>query len=272
MLKHMVLTAGLALGTTTASAAETELWRLDCGNIAVADMAAFSDTFAGAGETGELTNSCYLIRHDGDYLLWDAGFPEALLGQEMQAGPLTASLQVTLAEQLATLGIAPETISRIGVSHYHFDHIGQAAIAPGAELMIAAADLALLKTPGAPFAEPGLIAPWLDGGRVTEVRGDLDVYGDGTVTMLAMPGHTPGSMALLVRLADTGPVLLSGDVVHFETQLERDGVPLFNTDRADSLASMARLRGLAAATGATLVVQHDPSDVTRLPAFPASAR
>ena len=54
-----------------------------------------------------------------------------------------------------------------------------------------------------------------------------------------------GAIALLVRLAEKGPVLLSGDTVHFEEQFANDGVPPFNTDRAETLASMDRLTGIA---------------------------
>src|SRR5262249_26316607 len=84
-----------------------------------------------------------------------------------------------------------------------------------------------MKMEPAPFgAEPVLVAPWLKGQSPLEpVSGDKDVYGDGSVIMLAMPGHTPGSYALLVRLAHMGPVLLSGDVVHFEEQLATGNVP-----------------------------------------------
>lgn len=77
---------------------------------------------------------------------------------------------------------------------------------------------------------------------------------------------------MLVRLAKMGPVLLTGDVAHFEKQFETGNVPAFNTDRARSLASMARLEAAAKTLGATLIVQHDPDDVAKLPAFPASAQ
>ena len=142
-----------------------------------------------------------------------------------------------------------------------------------AKLTIGAADLAALRTTPVPFgAEAALVAPWLKGGAPVEpVNGDKDVFGDASVTMLSMPGHTLGSAALLVRLAKTGPVLLSGDVVHFEEQLDRNRVPPFNTDRAASLASMDRLRGIVATLKPILVVQHDADDIGKLPAFPAAA-
>ncbi|MGJ8536944.1 MAG: N-acyl homoserine lactonase family protein, partial [Parasphingopyxis sp.] len=92
------------------------------------------------------------------------------------------------------------------------------------------------------------------------------------VTILFMPGHTPGHSSLLVRLPETGPVLLTGDLYHFREQIENEGVPVFNTDRADTLASFARFLQIDQALDAMIVIQHDPGDLERLPAFPESAR
>ncbi|WP_245295011.1 hypothetical protein [Pararhizobium antarcticum] len=92
------------------------------------------------------------------------------------------------------------------------------------------------------------------------------------MTILSTPGHTPGETSLLVRLAKTGAVILSGDVVHFEEQFENRGVPTFNFDRAQTLASMERLTGIAKALDATLIVQHEAEDIAKLPTFPESAR
>lgn len=259
---------------SAAEAADVKLWRLDCGTIKVNNLDLFSDTFAYVGQKRTLTDSCYLIAHGPDYLLWDTGLPAGLKGAPTDdKAPLSPTLTKTLAEQLETLGVKPEQIAQVGISHYHFDHVGQAAEFPKAKLLIGRADLEALKSEPVPFgADPSLLAPWLkDGGAVEEVSGDKDVYGDGSVTMLAMPGHTPGSTALLVRLKNNGAVLLSGDIVHFEEQFKANGVPGFNTDRADSLASMERMQKIAKRLKATLVVQHDANDIAKLPAFPASA-
>ena len=135
-------------------------------------------------------------------------------------------------------------------------------------------NLAQFKADPLPFAvDPAFIRPWLESGsKVDAISGDRDVFGDGTVTILSTPGHTPGETSLLVRLAQTGPVLLSGDVAHFEEQFASRGVPGFNFDRAQTLASMERLTGIAKVLKATLVVQHDANDIGKLPTFPKSAR
>jgi glyoxylase-like metal-dependent hydrolase (beta-lactamase superfamily II) len=257
-----------------AQAAEVKLWRLDCGTIQVNNLDLFSDVFAYVGQKRKLTDSCYLIQHGADYMVWDTGLPAGLKGAPLSGtDALSPTLTRTLPEQLAAIGVKPEQIAIVGISHYHFDHTGQAASFPQAKLLMGKRDLDALKADPLPFgADQKALAHWLtEGGAVEPVSGDKDVYGDGTVTMLSMPGHTPGSYALLVRLAKKGNVLLSGDVVHFEEQFKTNGVPGFNTSRAETLASMDRIQKIAKKLNATLVVQHDANDIAKLPAFPQSA-
>lgn len=269
-----VALAPTALAAQPASVPDVELWRLDCGSIEVRDLNMFSDTMAYPGQTKTLTNSCYLIRHGQDYMLWDAGLAQSLRdAPAAEDAPAVSTPGPALTEQLDEIDVSCDRIGRLGISHAHFDHMGQATDFPGATLMLGAADWQALQSKSPGFGiEPTLAKPWLDGGAVDAVRGDRDVFGDGSVTMLAMPGHTQGETALLVRLAQTGPVLLSGDVVHFAEQMANTGVPPFNVSRADSLASMQRIEALAQSTGARLVIQHDAGHVGRLPVFPASAR
>ncbi|MBI2253875.1 MAG: N-acyl homoserine lactonase family protein [Proteobacteria bacterium] len=266
--------AGTLAAAQAASAAEVKLWRLDCGTIKIKDLNSFSDTYQYTGKQRTLTDSCYVIQHEKEYMIWDTGLPAGLLKAPLdESAPMQPTLAATIPQQLEQIGLKPEAISIVGISHYHFDHIGQAADFPKAKLLMGRADLDAMKSDPLPFAAvPDLLKPWLqDGGAVEPVSGDKDVFGDGSVTMLTMPGHTPGSYALLVKLAKTGPVLLSGDIVHFEEQLKNDGVPPFNTDRAQSLASMDRLARMAKALKAILVVQHDADDIRKLPTFPRAA-
>lgn len=265
--------AGTLTAAGVANAADVKLWRLDCGTIKIKDLSSFSDTYDYAGKERTLTDSCYLIQHDKEYLIWDTGLPAGLLNKPFNDDAMSPTLAATLPAQLEKIGVKPADIATVGISHYHFDHVGQAADFPKAKLLMGNADLDAVKSDPPPFgAAPDLLVPWLKNGAPVEaVVGDKDIYGDGSVTMLSMPGHTPGSYALLVRLAKAGPVLLSGDIVHFEEQFKNEGVPPFNTDRTQSLASMDRLQHMAKTLKATLVVQHDANDVKKLPAFPKSA-
>ncbi len=280
MLKLSFGAAFLALGLAAlpATSAEVKLWRMDCGSIHVADLNTFSDTYAYTGKQMDLTDSCYLIQHDAAYFLWDTGLPAGLLGAKQDAtAMMSPTLTADLPSQLAQIGVKPDQIAMVGISHLHFDHIGQAADFPKATLMIGAADFDALKQVPFPEAmkgatDPAFLANWLTGGGKSDpISGDRDVFGDGSVVILAMPGHTAGETALLVTLAKTGSVVLSGDVVHFAEQIDGRGLPGFNTNRADSLASLDRLVAIVKNLHATLIIQHDARDVAKLPAFPASA-
>jgi glyoxylase-like metal-dependent hydrolase (beta-lactamase superfamily II) len=254
-----------------APAPEIKLWRLDCGSIATTNFAGFSDSYRYDGKPYALTDSCYLIKHGDDYMLWDTGLSGALEGKSMTFGDFTVSVKERLVPQLARIGVKPEQIRFVGISHRHVDHTGQALDFPGATLLIGAQDLEALKASTDANDRAGVL-PWLDGkAKADPVTGDRDVFGDGSVTMLAMPGHTPGHHALLVRLARTGPVLLSGDQFHARESFEKNEVPSFNASRSDTLASSDRFRNIAANLKAVVVIQHEPADVAKLPAFPASA-
>jgi glyoxylase-like metal-dependent hydrolase (beta-lactamase superfamily II) len=251
--------------------APLSLWRLDCGDFQINDINAFmSDTSEYPARPKHLVGSCYLIRHGDTYMLWDAGMRAALVGHPDVNPVMTVTLATRIVDQLARIGVRPEQVSLVGISHYHGDHTGQARDFPGARLLMGAADIAALRA-RPPEGQTDL-AHWLSGGgQLTEVPGDLDVFGDGSVVMLNLPGHTPGHHALLVRLA-SGPVMLSGDTYHFREQVAHRGVPPFNTNRAESLASMDRFDRLARNLHARVIIQHEPADVAKLPAFPRVAQ
>ncbi|HEY0414073.1 MAG TPA: N-acyl homoserine lactonase family protein [Allosphingosinicella sp.] len=247
------------------------LWRLDCGSATINDYNAFfSDTSAYGPGPKEITDSCYLIRDGDQYLLWDTGLPEALIGHPDANPVMTMRMETSIAAQLARIGVRPEQIGRVGISHYHGDHIGQAVRFASAKLLIGKGDLDALRTPGGPDPKP--LERWVSGGAPVEaVTGDFDVFGDGRVVMLATPGHTPGHHSLLVRLA-SGPVILSGDLWHFTEQVAVNGVPPFNTDRAQTLASMDRISRMAANIHARIIIQHEQADIAKLPPFPQAAQ
>ncbi len=258
---------------TQASTAGPEIWRLDCGEIHVTDLNVFSDAFLYTGQEKTLTNSCYLVRHGARYLLWDTGLPGAIMGQSVESGPFRPSLRQRIGSQLERINVRPEQVTFVGISHYHFDHTGQLADFPDATLLIGQGDWDAVRDSEAP---PDLTTPfrrWIDGGgEVQPAAGDHDVFGDGSVVMLNLPGHTPGHHGLLVRLSSGRNILLSGDQLHFLEQIGNAGVPSFNTNRADTLASTARLLAIADNLEADLIIQHEPADVAKLPAFPESAR
>ena len=248
--------------------AKLSLTRLDCGSATIKNFDKFFSDKPGLYENGprDVTDSCYLIRHGDQLLLWDTGLDPTLKGKTFDAGDMILRVKQTLVEQLAQIGVKPEDVDIVGISHEHSDHTGQAALFPNAELLIGAKDFEDTKGAKDPFG------PWRkEGARVHRASADVDVFGDGSVTALHLPGHTPDHMALLVKLA-SGPVLLSGDTYHSRDAREKRGVPPFNTSREQTLKSMDRFEKVAKDTGAKVVIQHEPRDIGLLPAFPQAAQ
>ncbi|WP_380875209.1 MBL fold metallo-hydrolase [Sphingomonas sp. DBB INV C78] len=275
MKRFAAIAAGVALSAAAPAAQpDVKLWRLDCGHVTNADLDMFADSFALAGKRKDLVISCYLIRHGDDYMLWDAGFGAELAGRVQQGPPgITTSLKRTIVDQLREIGVKPEQVRHVGISHMHYDHVGQAASFPTATLLIGAEDLAILSSgPNNPLLEPQRFDPWIKGNAPKEaVVGDKDVYGDGSVVMLTLPGHTPGHHALLVRLKNKGPVLISGDLYHVAEQVPLRAVPRFNMDRVQTLSSQQRFGAIAETLKATVIIEHEQADVAKLPAFPEAA-
>jgi glyoxylase-like metal-dependent hydrolase (beta-lactamase superfamily II) len=238
----------------------------DCGTPAAPTEVnqRFSDTYAYPGLKIQFTFSCYLIKHGDDYMVWDTG-------HAMTAGAVAP--KTTLVEQLARLNLKPEQVKFVGISHHHPDHTGQAGSFPAATLLIGKGDWDIITGPPNPSAPAAQFARWISGGgKVEPLVNDKDVFGDGSVIVLNTPGHTPGHHSLLVKLAGMGPVLLSGDLAHFHENLENNGVPWFNSSRAETVASLERFKKIAANLKATPILQHDARDVGKLPAFPAAAK
>src|SRR5262252_6359841 len=263
-----VLAAGLLAGLAIpAQAADLALTRLDCGTpqAPTAVNQRFSDTYAYGDLKLQFVYSCYIIKHDADYLLWDTG--------HAMTTPNVAP-KVSVVDQLAKLDIKPDQVKYVGISHYHADHTGQVASFPKATLLIGAREWDAISAPKP--AEGVNYKPfegWIKGeNKVEPLTLDKDVFGDGSVMVLRTPGHTPGHQSLLVKLPQTGNIILSGDAVHFRENYESVGVPAFNYDRAQTIASIERIKKLVATFKANLIIQHDARDVDKLPAFPAAAK
>src|SRR6185369_7270652 len=246
---------------------EVTLTRIDCGTNPKPTPVneRFSDTFSFPGLNINFTYSCYLIKHGDDYLVWDTGFAPGSNPNAPKTG---------IADYLKQVNVTPEQVKFVGISHFHGDHTGQLDPFKNATLLIGKGDWdGATANPPMPGANAAGLKPFMGSDRkVNALTSDLDVFNDGTVVVLRMPGHTPGHQCLLVRLKDFGPVILSGDLVHFRENYETGGIPWFNSDRAQTAASIDRLKKLVANLKATVVIQHDVRDIGKLPAFPAAAK
>lgn len=267
--------AALAAAAAVSAAAQAQdvplkLTTLSCGAIDVGDMNLFDDTDGYGDLTLTMTVPCFLIEHGDQKMLFDVGLPDAMAETPGTGPSMVVRVPRTLASQLDELGLTPADIDLVVVSHGHIDHAGNVNMFPDATLVIQAAEWNAIFNGGggAGPMDPSLFTEFTDGENVELVEGDYDVFGDGSVVTLFTPGHTPGHQALLVRLPNSGPIILSGDWAHSARNRAERLVPDFNWNRADTLASYDRLEGLAANLGARIVIEHEPADIATMPPFP----
>jgi N-acyl homoserine lactone hydrolase len=262
-----VLLAGCSAGSKSSqnAAAGPVLYVLDGGDITLADKSLMSPG-VDQGKPINLVDTCYLIVHPRGMLLWDSGLPDALASMPdgINSGAFTMRRKATLSAQLAQLGYTPESINYVAFSHLHGDHAGNANMFARSTWLVQRVehDAAF----SAQAAQNGFDVSQYDSLRnaqKTLLTGDHDVFGDGSVMILSTPGHTVGHQSLMVRLrSDT--VVLSGDLWHFRENRERRGVPSFNYNKEQTLASMERMEQILRDNNARLIIQHDPQDVGAL--------
>lgn len=270
----LALLLACSLPAAAGPPADLRLYALDCGRLAFEDLGQFSDTFEYDGHSRTMQASCFLIRHPRGVLLWDAGLGDRLAAMRdgrrarILGSDVTMTVPVTLASQLASIGLDFDGVDYFAFSHGHADHLGNAPALTRATWIVNRAELDWLRrTPAPERTHPALSEGALRAGTVTIER-DHDVFGDGSVRILSAPGHTPGHQVLLVRLPHSGPVLLSGDLYHTRDNRAERRMPVFNVDRADTLASIDRIERIVARLGARVLIQHSREDFQTLPALP----
>ena len=229
------------------------LYVLDSGQGVAGDISRWSPG-VNVGKSMPFVDTCYLIRHGSDLLLWDTGVADAVAAMPDGLKPADPAAThwrkpTTLAAELAKIGVKPSDVTLVAVSHTHPDHIGNVELFPKAKLLVQTAEYDWPQPNNAPRFKPDHPAQ--------KLTGDTDVFGDGSVTILSTPGHTPGHQSLMVRMAKSGTVLLSGDAVHFQSNWVNRGVPAGNTSKDQSLASMKKIAETLEANKATLWINHD---------------
>lgn len=266
-LTKRALCASLMLLGSTAFAADTapavttpRLYVFDCGTIDVSDISLFSPG-VDVGKKKKLTDSCYLVVHPKGTLIWDTGFSDDLA--TMPEGKKVSDkfhvyLKKPLAAQLKEAGYAPENVNFMGLSHMHFDHIGNVGLFPKATLLMQKEEYESAFGPdAAKLGNDQKNYPTLAANPNQQLSGDHDVFGDGSVVIKRALGHTPGHQALFVKLKKTGNVVLSGDMAHFTKNWEHRRVPSFNFDKEKSVTTMNEMAAFMKANKAKLWIQHD---------------
>ena len=242
-----------------------KLFVFDCGRIRLPNIEAFNlqetDT-----DVRELSAPCYVVDHAKGQLLWDAGLPSEVAAAEgwvVRPDGLANTLDETLASQMQrmSLGFDMDTLEYVAFSHIHWDHVGASNDVTSGTWLVQQGDYDAAHAEGnmsVPAVQPELLVGIKE--RPTQVlSGDHDVFGDGTVQLIAADGHTPGHQVLFVDLAETGPVVLSGDLYHFQFSRVNRAVPLFNVDAERTLQSIDKVEALVTMMGADLWLQHDAS-------------
>jgi N-acyl homoserine lactone hydrolase len=286
LVSGLLLTATGARGTTTASrlpdpakaANADKLFRLDCGRSVANDESVWTPG-KNVGRTIKFSSTCWLVKHGGDWLLWDTGVPDSARnnpnGWSTLPKLIVYHLDRSVTDQLAELGLKPSDITIVAISHTHGDHIGNVQEFPDSKVMMQRAEYNWINSgvnaPNDNVKQLLALARTLMGTpkNIQLVDGDTDVFGDGSVTLVSTPGHTPGSQSLLVHLKNSGFIILSGDVAHSEENFEKDIVPTLNTDKAASIASMEKIRGMIATYKATFFINHYKVQTDTLKLLPA---
>ncbi len=252
------------------------LYRVDCGHSLANDESVWTPG-ENKGKSIEFSSTCYLIQHRTDYLMWDTGVPESTIGDPKGWSTLPSlivyHLDRTISSQLAAIGLKPADVNYVLVSHTHGDHIGNIGLFPDATVVMQQAEYLWINSP--PPSDPNLstlvtLARKLLGQprRLELITGDIDIFRDGSVRLISTPGHTPGSQSLMVHLAKSGYIVLSGDVAHLEDNFERDIVPSLNVDKGESVASMDRIKQIMADYDAQLFINHDKHQADQLKRLP----
>jgi glyoxylase-like metal-dependent hydrolase (beta-lactamase superfamily II) len=271
----LLLLAACATPTDKTTGVE-RMYVINCGENHTNDVSRWTPG-VNVGKPGVFSNHCYLIKHAQGWMLWDTGNPDRLAampkGLTNPAGTITAFMKKPLVESLKELGVAPADIKHFAMSHGHGDHSGNANLFTASTLYIQRTEYAAIFGP-----EPqkfGFIPANFEKIRSNPamiIGGDYDVIGDGTVVIKSAPGHTPGHQVLLVRLPKTGPVLLSGDMVHLQYSWTYRVVPSFNFDVQQSMRTIDEMKAFAAKSGAQLWVNHDMEQHAKIPKAPASVQ
>jgi N-acyl homoserine lactone hydrolase len=270
-------TADSKLPDAAAAGFAEKLYRLDCGHSLANDESVWTPG-ENVGRSIEFSSTCWLIKRGSQWVLWDTGVPQAALndpkGWSTLPKLIVYHLDKTITDQLAEIGLKTTDITYVSVSHTHGDHIGNVGLFPDSTVLMQRVEYTWISSPDGTndnVNQLKALARKLLGTpkKLQLLDGDTDVFGDGSVTLVSTPGHTPGSQSLLVHLKNSGFIILSGDVVHLKENFEKNIVPSLNTDKAASIASMDKVKRMIATYHAKLFINHDKEQADTLKLLPA---
>ena len=235
------------------------LYVFDCGTIHTTNGDAYSLKKEEMGST-EMSIPCFMIAHPKGTLMWDNGdIPDSAFpagGGPAHVGVVTQDKP--LLPQLAAVGYTPADITYLAMSHYHGDHVANANSFAGSTWLVRKVERdRMFSNDPIPRSDPANYNLLKNSKTVIIDKDEYDVFGDGKVIIKSTPGHTPGHQSLFLKLAKTGPVVLSGDLYHYPEERTLNRLPVAEFDRDQTAASRAELEGFLKKTGAQLWIQHD---------------
>ncbi|MFZ0978642.1 MAG: N-acyl homoserine lactonase family protein [Candidatus Acidiferrales bacterium] len=264
----LVATVLIAAATLGAMVAQSDapkppktvrLYVFDCGVIKGMDPKLFGF------KPGELANTemsvpAFLIVDPKGTLIWDTGsIPDVdFKGDTTLITEGYFSATRTLRSQLAEIGYTPADITYLALSHYHGDHVANANEFAGSTWLVRQVerDAMFAEKPPA-IATPKTYNELKDSKTILITTDEYDVFGDGKVIIKSAPGHTPGHQVLIVKLAHTGNVMLSGDLYHYPEERKLNRVPSFEYNAQETLASRAMIETYLKKTNTQLWIEHD---------------
>lgn len=251
---------------------DIRMYVLDGGTVVVNSLGLFAEGDAYKGQSKEFADAYYVIQHPKGNLMWDAGLPESLVGMDgpytSPDGAFTVSRKDSLHHQLEMIGMTADDFKYISLSHTHFDHVGHAPSMSKATWLVQEEEYKWVTGDEVRKANPDSYNAIKDLKKIELINGDHDVFGDGTVVLKFMPGHTPGHQVLFVDLSDHGPLLLSGDLYHFSENREFKRMPIFNYDLDQTRESMDKFEAFAKERNAKVYLQHEKNDYLSMPRAP----
>jgi glyoxylase-like metal-dependent hydrolase (beta-lactamase superfamily II) len=244
------------------------LYVFDCGVLHNPDMGRFNLKKEDVTTT-DMSMACFLIAHPKGNLIWDTGaVPDdswkptgAMVTQRVtlpDGQKREADVDKSLRGQLTEIGYSPSDIQYLALSHYHYDHTGNANEFAGATWLVRQADRdAMFGGKYSGSLQPSTFSA-LEKSKTKIIKEDeYDVFGDGSVIIKSAPGHTQGHQVIYVKLAKTGGVVLSGDLYHYPAEKTLDRVPTFEFNQEQTRASRVAVDSFMKKTGAQLWIQHD---------------
>jgi N-acyl homoserine lactone hydrolase len=239
--------------------AAIRMYVMETGLIDCSDYAMFSPS-AGPNERQMMSVCSYLIVHSAGVLLWDTGIDDAIASERdgrVIAPPIRFEVPRTLSRQLDEIGLTPDAVDVMAFSHLHIDHVGNAGLFGGTRIVMQRLerDAAFSHEAEQLTYIPEAYAA-IDRSAIDVVDGEHDVFGDGTVTMQPLPGHTPGHQGLRVALPQSGPILLAGDIAYSRRDYEKALPREANVDLEQTRASIAAAKQMER-DGTTVWLHHD---------------